>query len=162
MSLRFRRAGEKDLGLVYDTMVLSFKKSWYAGPYPMPAIMTATRSLVDAVLARPTVECWVAAKEDDDEYLVGYVLWEPPGKHHHHRQVCGAPVLIWAHTKDLYRHGEVLEIPVATSLMRHVGLNPRQPFCYPMRPYGTGDVILREHWTGGRWKPETYKFPPQP
>lgn len=166
--LRYRAAVPEDLGFVYDSLAQSFRKSWYAGPYPLPVLLNAIRGFADIVLARPTVETVVAVKADDPNYLVGWLAWEPAGHHNHNRAVCAFPALIWCHTKDIYRNGAVTGIPVASALMRHVGLEPRARFCYPLRPHGFAKEVLLEgdrrrgiapKWSGD-WKPETYKFPP--
>ena len=94
---------DRDYAFVYDTWLESFKRSPWAGPYPMDLYFGVCRETIARLLARPFVRVAVATVVGAPEMLHGHVVFEPPGKHGHvppdsrtgHRTVCGAPSLVW-------------------------------------------------------------------
>lgn len=146
--------GGTDLAFVYSNWLDSFKNSAYAGPIPMDLYKGAYEPVIDRLLSRPSVQLAVAHADEDDNLLHGFIAWEPPGKHYHHRQVCGAPAVLWLHVKHDRRQDGI-----AGWLMQHAGINPKQAFCYPFPPCKPGSTVMSEHWTGGNRDVFMYRYP---
>ena len=145
-----------DNGFVYRAWLSTWVASHASGPYRRNEVLDITRAHVDFLLARPKVQVAIAFNEKYKDVFYGFVAWEPPGAHEHHRQKCGAPSLLYVYVKEADRRQGY-----ANALLRHAGIEPTKPFCYAFRPARPGRDVFASSWTGGRCDPFTYTYPEQ-
>lgn len=149
------RAKEHDaeVGFVIKAWLDSFQYADAAGPLPMDLYFQAYRETVKRLLGWPGVDLALATHHDDADMFFGFMAWMRPGRHEHRHEMCGAPVLLYIYVKEPYRR-----LGVAKALLEHAGIDPSKAFCFPFKAPMWGEWG-RKKWTGGHFRPLTFRFP---
>lgn len=169
-ALAFRPAEERDMGLVLDSWVDSYRTSHAAGMIPMPLYRKTYLDAVRWVLKRPGVSVTVAYKpgEDVGSDLYGWIAVEhgAMGVVSARKRVDGrmqwveelepinCPYVLYAYVRDPYRR-----MGVGRALFEAAGVNLAERFLYACK---TGVVTqLQRQAPLASWSPLIVRYPKQ-
>ncbi len=133
----------------------SFRKSHYAGPVRMLSYYDAYRATIEDLLARPSVEVWVACNSDESDpehELYGYVVVEKPTCAY--REIDNRiekPIIHYAYTKQLFRRKGVMR-----SCLKAAGVDPKGPAIYTFKTVDMAQIARSRPW---QWNPKMARYP---
>ena len=177
-ALAYRLAEDRDMALVVDSWVDSYRTAHAAGMIPMPMYKESQRANVRWVLARPGVEVWVAYHPGESPesradlygwiavergYSVPRAIRQRVGgelRWVEELRPCTDPLVHYVFVKESYReHG------IAAGLFRAARVDRTKPFLFTCktgvlneRLRRDGPTLLERHPLA-RWSPLIARYP---